>query len=341
MGLSVADDDDDSPIPSPSTSAALWTQFRRPDEDSGITAEPLELRVSADQTGTLPLRLPTSLRRPVAVSRKRLFDVESLLAPDADKMDDEPEVNEPKVIKPEVVPPRQEIDSTTDPLKHRGVFPVPPPDRKFCAQSPEVHGPLKHRGIFPVSPPDRKYRPQSPEVDNDNVIVGPHQLIRADICDNDVTTTSGKQIADNKVDVVTSLNSVSGQKLIDRQETGSRFLSTRQRIDDETASGETTSGLCADPELARLWMRHASMASSRFARAFFPLPLTAYHVTHMDADVRRARDINQGQGLFQGPGQGRGERQFGGQVMENFRKLSESASPPADDKNRVSPVDVI
>jgi len=351
MGLSVADDEDDSPIPSPST-RAVWTQFRRPEEDA---AEALELRVSADQSSSVPLRLPTSLRRPAATSRKRLFDVESLLAPDAEKVADEPEI----------VTPGPEIDSTVDQLQHR--------DGDF-------------RDVYPVPPPDRKRRAISSDVDDDDAIVGPRQPIRAVLSNDDVITTSGvsgKQIADDKRDVVTSLNSLPGRKSADRHETGSRFSTTRQCVDAETTSGVTTSGMCADPEVARFWLRHANMASSRFARAFLPLPLTAYNVTRANADVSRARDINQGHGHCQGQsigqgqgpgecycedrgevrgrrqdhdcikvqghegnqckgqGQGRGGGQFEGQGMEELRKLSESVSPAADEKNRTSPVDVI
>jgi len=362
MGLSVADDDDDSPIPSPST-PAVWTQFRRPEEDPGVPAEPLELRVSTDQTANLPLRVPTSLRRPAAVSRKRLFDVESLLAPDADKMADEE-------LPPEVVAGQgPEIDSTTQ--QRRDV---------------DFHG-----GVFPFPPPDRKRLAISAEVDDVNINVDRRQPIRAVVCEDDVTTTSGapgKQMTEDKRDAVISLNSLPGHRSADRDETGSRFSSTRQCVDLETTSGETTSGMyAADPEVARFWLRHANMASSRFARAFFPLPLSAYHVTCVSADLGRARDISQGHGHSQGQtqGQGRGEDQcnceshqcrncdevhqgrsqghdcikaegqagsqyrgYGqgqgrdeGQGAEEFRKLPESATPTADEQNRISPVDVI
>ena len=149
MGLSVADDDDDSPVPSPSTTA-VWTQFRRPDDSS----EPLELRPSTDQPATVPILPASSLRHPAAVTRKRLFDVESLLAPDADK---------PEVVD---VP---EVDSTADPLRLR-----------------------RRDDSFSVQPPDRKRRAVSPEVDGNDVIVDLHQPIRA--ADGSLTATSGDVI---------------------------------------------------------------------------------------------------------------------------------------------------
>jgi len=287
MGLSVADDDDDSPVPSPST-PAVWTQFRRPDEDTGITSEPLELRVSTDQTSNVSMVPPTTAaRRPVTVGRKRLFDVESLLAPDADKVID----------KPEIMAARPEMDSTVDQLQQSD---------DDCY------------GVYPVVPqPDRKRRAISPKVDDDDVIMGPRQPIRAIICGDDVNSTSGcvgKPISDEERDVAVSLNQLPGHKSVDSENTGgSRF--------------ETTSGVCADPEVARFWLRHANMASSRLARAFFPLPPSAYHMSCMNADVGRARDINQGQG----------QGQFQGQEMTDFKGLSESASPIANAKGGVTP----
>jgi len=302
MGLSVADDDDDSPIPSPSTTA-VWTQFRRPEDDSGISSEPLELGVSTDQASSVPM---PPLRRPVAVSRKRLFDMESLLAPDADKVADKPEV---------IVPsdqPQQRDDDCYD--------------------------------VFPVPPPDRKRRTISPKLDDDDVIEGSRQAVRAVICDDDVTTTSGsvgRPTADDERNAAMSINTLSNRHSADDEKAGSRFESAHLYVDAETISGETTSGICADPEVARFWLRHANMASSRIARAFFPLPPTAFqHATDVGHDINQGRfeGHSQGHGQSQCHGQSRHEEMFQGHEMADFKRLSESVSPLANaGKNGMTP----
>jgi len=329
MGLSVADDDDDSPIPSPST-PAMWTQFRRPEEDLSISSEPLELRVSTDQASAVPVVSPP--RRAVTVTRKRLFDVESLLAPDADKMSN----------KPEIMAPGPEIASTTGLLRQR---------------DEDCYGVR----VYPVSSPDRKRRAVSPKVDEDDVIMVSRQPMRAVVCDDNITTTSGsvsKPIVDDERDAVKSPNPLPGRKSVDSDETGSRFASTRRCVD-----AEATLGICAESEAARFWLRHANMATSRLARAFFPIPPAAYHLTCMNADVGQARDINQGRcngqgqrqsheggkgqgqelilsqvrGQNEGHVQGQGRGQFEGQEMVDFKGLP---SPIANEKNAITSVDV-
>jgi len=106
------------------------------------------------------------------------------------------------------------------------------------------------------------------------------------------------------LDVMTSPD----RKSADSDETGSGIASARRRVDVETASGESAFGMCADPEVARFWLRHANMASTRLANSFFPFPPTAYHVTRLNADAERPRD-DQGRGEGQGHSQGHGRDQ--------------------------------
>jgi len=271
MGLSVADDDDDSPVPSPSTPAVWAAQFARPKDDAGTTTEPLELRVVTEhEAAASPLRpAVTQHARPM---RKRLFDVESLLAPDIVAAVDKPEVKAPR---PEIEP--------------------------------------MHR------------RNHDAKEEDDDVIVDSHcQPISTAVCDDYVTTTSGatEKIVDEEIDVVTSLNPFPVRKSgADADETG---LSCRW-------SSDTVSGLRSYPEMARLWLRHANMASSRLASAFFPFPATAAHYATncVNADGAQLRDINRSddQGYDQGQTQSQG-RCSENQMMTVCNELTQNASSP-------------
>ena len=368
MGLTVADDEDDSPVPSPSTPAAVWSQFRRPEEEPGFREKqefreepgfreksayssdpPMELRV--DHTGAVGMIPPVALvRRPVTtVSRKRLFDVDSLLAPDVDKQADE---------QPEIwAPHRPEIDSTTVQLRRRD-------DDDDC------------RVAFPVR--DRKQRRAalSPEVDDVDLVVARRRPITAAVRDDDVTTTSGglagkpATAADDEIDVVTSPNSLPGRRSGDGDETGSGFVQSRRSVDVVTTSGEAASGArAADPDVARFWLRHASLASTRLAKALFPLPLAAYHVTSgINGDVGLARNVGQGRGeghgrvqghdwdtaegrclnLVQGEGRVRGRNQGqcqgrgeGQRICDVTDESSESVSPIRDETIVIAPVNAL
>ena len=253
-----------SPVRSSSTTVA-WNQLRRPEDG----AESLEVRPATDHGPSLPLVAASALRRPAVVSRKRLFDVDSLLAPDAE---DKPE---------------PEVNST---------FAFPRRDR---------------HDAFPVLPPERKRRAVSPEVDSDDVMS--RQPIRAAICDDDSpNTTSGikPMITDDALDVMTSPD-----------KTGNGIASTHV----ETTSGERTFGMCAADAKAmtRFWLRHTNMASTPLAKSLFPFPVsTAYHVTCLSDDAER--------------GQGRGEGQFEGHDMKDFKGLSLGMSGPVGENNSIS-----
>lgn len=267
MGLSVADEDEDSPIPSPAAAPVAWThQFRRPED----TVEPSDLRVACtDKAGSvtgpavralMPLKHQAAA---AATSRKRLFDVESLLAPDtADK---------PEVVASTTTHAQRRRDDESD-----------------------------HAAV-------------SPEVDDCDVIVDLHrQPIRAAACDDDVTAVSGIQIVGDQLDVMTSANLLPGRQSADSDKTGEGF-----RYDDvETTSGD---GASSNPDVARLWLRHASMASARLANAFFPFSATAYRTL--------CSTVHSGQG------QGEGQGQFEGQSTAECKGLSVSSSMMKDEKN--------
>jgi len=290
------------------------------------------------------------VRRPVTtVSRKRLFDVDSLLAPDVDKQADE---------QPEIwAPHRPEIDSTTVQLRRRD-------DDDDC------------RVAFPVR--DRKQRRAavSPEVDDVDLVVARRRPITAAVRDDDVTTTSGglagkpATAADDEIDVVTSPNSLPGRRSGDGDETGSGFVPSRRSVDVVTTSGEAASGArAADPDVARFWLRHASLASTRLAKALFPLPLAAYHVTSgINGDVGLARNVGQGRGeghgrvqghdwdtaegrclnLVQGEGRVRGRNQGqcqgrgeGQRICDVTDESSESVSSIRDETIVIAPVNAL
>jgi len=293
MGLSVADDDDDSPIPSPSTTAAVWNQFRgRPEESS----DPLEVQPAMDQAAAAVSLPPIS--RPV--TRKRLFDVESLLAPDS------PE-------KPVEIGCRAEPElDLTDSLQRRdgGVS----PDRKRRAVSPQV-------GDVIVD----LHRPIRTAADSPNTTSGS--------VEKPILGLANKPIA---FDNVRSPSAETGSGIVSESTSGESGIGMCAAGADMARFWHRHANMASSRLLAKsLFPFPASSYHANYLNDDAERPRDI----RQGRGGGQSRIQGQGQICGQNQGQGCEGGQFEGQSVTDFKGLSLTVSPVRE-KNSMSPVNL-